>query len=140
MEKRIRFGVQDDLGVHSQGEKVHVKVLIDLEGRPHTTRVKTDLAEREKNLGVVFRVCDERRWQFIMGTECVLQVEEYARVINEQSTLQISERDPGFKWCGQLNRVYGPSFSVDILLLKKLLTGDFGGPLGDALDLLWFHF
>ena len=37
VEKRIRLGVQDDLGVHSQGEKVHVKVLIDLEGRPHTT-------------------------------------------------------------------------------------------------------
>ena len=138
VEKRIRLGVQDDLGVHSQGEKVHVKVLIDLEGRPHTTRVKTDLAEREKNLGVVFRVCDERRWQFIMGTECILQVEEYARVINEQSTLQISERDPGFKCCGLLDRVYGLSFSVDIPLLKKLLTGDFGGPLGDALDLQKF--
>ena len=61
MEKRIRLGVQDDLVVHSQSEKVNVKVLIDLEGRPQTTRVKTDLAEREKNLGVVFRVCDERR-------------------------------------------------------------------------------
>ena len=68
---------------------MHLNVLIDLEGRPHTTRVKTDLAEREKTLGVVFRVCDERRWQFIMGTECILQVEEYARVINEQSNAAV---------------------------------------------------
>ena len=113
-------------------------MLIDSEGRPRTTKVKTDLAEREKNLGVVFRVCDERRWQFIMETECVLQVEKYPSVINEQSTLQISERDPGFKCCGLLDRVYGLSFSVDIPLLKKLLTGDFGGPLGDALDLQKF--
>ena len=64
-----------------------------------------------------------------MGTECVLQVEEHARVINEQSTLQISERDPGFKCCGLLDRVYGLSFLVDIPLLKKPLTGDFGGPV-----------
>jgi hypothetical protein len=136
--KRIRLGVQEDGGVHSQGEKKDTKVLLDLEGRPHTTRVKTDLADREKMLGVVFRVCDERRWQHIMGTECVLQVEEYARVINEQSTLRISERDAGFKHCGLLDRVYGLGFSVDIPLLKKLLTGDFGGPLGDALDLQKF--
>ena len=73
-----------------------------------------------------------------MGTECVLQVEEYARMINEQSTLRIIERDIGFEFCGLLDRVYGLNFSIDIPLLKKLLTGDFGGPLGDALDLQKF--
>ena len=138
LDKRLRLGMQDDWGVHSQGEKKYVSVLIDLEGRAHTTRVKKDLAEREKELGVIFRVCDGERWPYVMGTECELQAEEYARVINEQSTLRITERDPGFKCCGLLDRVFNLNFSVDIPLLKKLLTGDFGGPPGDALDLQKF--
>ena len=124
--------------MHSQGEKKYISALIDLEGRTHATRIKKDLAEREKELGVIFRVCDSERWPYIMGTECELQVEEYARVINEQSTLRLAERDPGFTCCGLLDRVFNLNFSVDIPLLKKLLTGDFGGPPGDALDLQKF--
>ena len=77
-DKRTRLVVQDDGGVHNQGEKKFVKVLIDIEGGMHATRIKTDLAEREKNLDVVLRVCHSRRWKHIMRTECVLQVEEYA--------------------------------------------------------------
>ena len=138
LEKRVRLGVQEELGVQSQGEKKYVIALLDLEGGVHVTRIKRDLAEREKELGVVFRVCQSERWPYIMGTECVLQVEEYARVINEQSTLRLTERDPGFQCCGLLDRVYTLNFSVDIPLLKKLLTGDFGGPPGDALDLQKF--
>lgn len=59
-------------------------------------------------------------------------------MINEQSTLRIIERDPGFKCCGLLDWVFNLNFSVDIPLLKKLLPGDFGGPPGDALDLQKF--
>ena len=45
--------------MQSQGEKLNSKLmLIDLEGVIHHTRVKKDMAEREKELGVVFRVCE----------------------------------------------------------------------------------
>ena len=59
LSKRMRGGPQGDLGVQSQGEKLNSKLmLIDLEGVIHHTRVKKDMAEREKELGVVFRVCE----------------------------------------------------------------------------------
>ena len=134
--KRMRGGLQGDLGVQSQGEKLNSKLmLIDLEGVIHHTRVKKDMAEREKELGVVFRVCERERWPFIMGTECLLQVDEYARVIGEQSVSRASDRDVGFECCSLLDRVWSLGFSSDMPLLKKLLTGDYGGSTADALNL-----
>lgn len=138
-EKRMRCSLQDSRGVQGQGEKKDSTVMIvDLEGGLHATRLKKNLAGREKELGVVFRVCAKERWPHIMGTECVLQVEEYARVIIEQCTFRHSERDDGFETCGLLDRIWNLNFSEDKLLLKKLLTGEFGGPSEDALDLQKF--
>ena len=139
LDKRMRGGLQDGMGVQSQGEKQSSKLmLIDLEGGIHPTRVKKDMAEREKELGVVFRVCERERWPFIMGTECILQIEEYARVIGEQSISRANERDVGFECCSLLDRVWSLGFSSDMLLLRKLLTGDFGGSTVDALNLQKF--
>ena len=104
----------------------------------HATRLKKNLAGREKELGVVSRVCAKERWPHIMGTECLLHVEEYARVIIEQCTFRHSERDDGFETCGLLQMIWNLNFSEDELLLKKLLTGEFGGPSEDALDLQKF--
>lgn len=138
-EKRMRCGLQDGKGVQSQGEKRDsATVIVDLEGGMHPTRLKKNLAERERDLGVMFRVSARERWPHIMGTEYVLQVEEYARVINEQCTFRHSERDLGFETCGLLDRIWNLNFSEDMSLLKKLLTGDFGGPSGDALDMQKF--
>ena len=137
--KRTRGGLQDDLEVQSQGERRDNKTtLFDREGGVHPTRVKKDIAEREKELGVVFRVCERVRSPFIMGTECILQVEEYARVITEQSISRTDDRDVGFECCGLLDRVWSLGFSSDSPLLKKLLTGDFGELSADALNLQKF--
>ena len=139
LDKRMRGGLQDGVGVQNQGEKQSSKLLlIDLEGGVHPTRVKKDMAEREKELGVVFRVCERKRWPYTMGTECILQVEEYARVISEQSVSRASERDVGFECCSLLDRIWNLGFSSDMPLLKKLLTGDFGGSTADALNLQKF--
>jgi hypothetical protein len=139
LSKRMRGGLQGDLGVQSQGEKCDSKTtLVDLEGGVHPTRVKKDMAEREKELGVVFRVCERERWPYIMGTECILQIEEYARVINEQSIARTGDRDVGFECCGLLDRIWSLGFSSDLPLLKKLLVGDYGGSSADALNLQKF--
>ena len=73
-----------------------------------------------------------------MGTECVLQVKEYARVIQEQSLSRLSGRDVGFHSCGYLDRVWNLGFSTDASLLTKLLTGDFGGSSTESLNLQKF--
>ena len=125
--------------MQNQGEMQSSKqMLIYLEGGVHPTRVKEDVAEREKELGVVFRICEKERWPFITGTECILQIEEYARVISEQSISRASERDIGFECCSLLDWIWSLGFSSDTPLLEKSFTGAFGGSTADALNLQKF--
>ena len=139
LDKGMRSGLQDGVGVQNQGEMQSSKLMpIDLEGGVHPTRVKKDVAEREKELWEVFRMCEREKWPFITGTECILQIEEYARVISEQSISRASERDVGFECCSLLDWIWSLGFSSDVPLSKKSFTGAFGGSTADALNLRKF--
>ena len=61
--------------MHSYREKKYISALVNLEGRTHTAQINKDFAEREKELGDMFRACNSEWWPYIMGTECELQVE-----------------------------------------------------------------
>ena len=87
-QKRNRKSMEEDEGVQaasgdhdSQGEKCSNYMLIDSEGRPHSTRIKTDMVVREQDLAVLFRVTESDRWLYAMGQEFILQVREYQDMI-----------------------------------------------------------
>ena len=65
-------------------EKGMYKYILDLDGGKHPTRNKSDIALREKDLGFVFRAVDRDRWEYIMGTDFLLQPEEYRFTILQQ--------------------------------------------------------
>ena len=131
VDKRRR-GLQEELGVQTatdadppQGERGSTYV-VDLEGRQHLTRVKTDLSSRETSLAVVFRATEKARWRYAMGTECILQVRDYREMIKEQYTTRHEDREVAFEGCGLLDRVVGLGFTWDNDLLEKLITGKVG--------------
>ena len=76
------------------------KYILDLDGRKHPTHNKADIAVREKDLGFVFRAVDEDRWEYVMGTDFLLQAEEYRLTILQQGRLRADRRHRAFKSCG----------------------------------------
>ena len=135
LDKRRR-GMQVELGVQTatdadppQGERGST-YLVDLEGRQHLTRVRTDLSSRETSLAVIFRATEKGRWRHAMGAECILQVNEYREMVKEQYKTQHEDREVAFESCGLLDRVFSLGFTWDNGLLEKLVTGKVGTTQG----------
>ena len=104
-------------------EKGTTKYILDLDGCKHNTGNKSDIAQREKDLGFIFRAVDKSRWTHIMGTDFLLQVDHYKTTVTEQSHLRANRRHEAFNSCGHLNRVQDLKFLHTSEHLKLLLTG-----------------
>ena len=67
--RHLRTRLHKDAGdlTESKEEKGMDKYFLDLDGNKHTTHNKSDLAQRAKDFGFVFRTIDEERWEYIMG-------------------------------------------------------------------------
>ena len=48
-----------------------------IDGGIHFTRSKADIIQREKDLRFAFRAIMRERWEFIMGSDLLIQPEEY---------------------------------------------------------------
>ena len=92
--KRSRARLPEDGGEHAESkqdaDKGTTKYILDLDGNKHMTRNKSDIMQREKDLGFIFRTVDEERWGFIMGTDFLLQVNYYKNTIMLQARLRAS--------------------------------------------------
>ena len=86
-------------------EKGTQKYILDLDGCRHTTRNKSEIALREKELGFVFRAVDRARWTHIMGNDFMLQVGYYKTTVMEQARIRDNRRHEAFVSCGYLDRV-----------------------------------
>ena len=93
--------------------------IIDLEEVRHSTRNKTDLAQREKDLAFAFRAMESVKWPFFMTSDCTVKVEEYLSVSKE------IHRNPAFSTCSLLDRIGDVSIVKDKVKLKNLLIGNF---------------
>jgi hypothetical protein len=113
----------EDGGEHSD-DKGMLKFILDLDGVRHSTRNKTDLAAREKDLGLCFRSMDPDRWEFAMGADCLLQPEDYRCMILEQGRTRSDLRHPAFTSCGLLDRIQSLAVANGSAALKMLLTGN----------------
>ena len=122
--KRLRTRLLEDVGELSEGrdDKGTSKYILDLDGVKHTTRNKSDISQREKDLGFIFRMADKERWEYIMGTDFTLQVGIYKWVF-QQARLRDNKRHDSFISCGHLDRIQDLEFVHRSDRLKLLLTG-----------------
>lgn len=104
-------------------EKGMTKYILDLDGCKHTTRNKSDIAKREKDLGFSFRVIDRERWEYVMGTDFLLQAAEYRVTILQQGRLRAEHRHKAFTSCGFFDRIQGLDFLQKQGKIELLLTG-----------------
>lgn len=127
--KRSRIRMPEECGEQSEGkhdaEKGTTKYILDLDGHKHMTRNKSDIMQREKDLGFIFRAVDEERWEHIMGSDFLLQVDYYKNTITLQSRLRANRRHESFISCGYLDRIQDLDFIHTSDRLKLLLTGQF---------------
>ena len=106
-------------------EKGMTKYILDLDGCKHSTRNKSDIAKREKDLGFSFRAIDKERWEYVMGTDFLLQAAEYRVTIMQQGRLRAEHRHKAFTSCGFFDRIQGLSFLQKHGKIELLLTGQF---------------
>ena len=106
-------------------DKGMCKFILDLDGRKYPTRNKSDLTQREKDLGFIFRSLDEKRWEFAMSTDYLLQPEEYRSMIIDQGKTRADHRHKAFESCGFLDKIQSLDIVQKTSSLKLLLTGSF---------------
>ena len=104
-------------------EKGMTKYILDLDGCKHSTRNKSDIALREKVLGFSFRAIDKERWEYVMGTDFLLQAAEYRVTIMQQGRLRAEHRHKAFTSCGFFDRIQGLPFLQKHSQIELLLTG-----------------
>ena len=123
--KRLRTRLLEDVGepAENRDEKGTSKYILDLDGVRHTTRNKSDIAQREKDLGFVFRMVEKERWEHVMGTDFTLQVGIYKSTIFQQARIRVNKRHESFASCGYLDRIQDLDFIHRSDRLKLLLTG-----------------
>lgn len=121
----IRTPVLSGELTESNSDKGMSKFIMDLDGCKYPTRNKTDLTQREKDLGFVFRALDIKRWEFVMGTDYLLQPEEYRSMIIDQGKTRDDHRHRAFETCGFLDRVQSLGIVQKTPKLKLLLVGSF---------------
>jgi hypothetical protein len=97
--------------------------LLDLAGKKMFTRYKTDIAQREEDLGFIFRAMDKTKMDYSVSTDLLLQVEVYRSMLCEQGDTRAEDRHSAFISCGLISRVHRlPSFTKTEKL-KLLLVG-----------------
>ena len=99
------------------------KYILDLDGGIHYTRTKIDLIQREKNLRFAFRAIGRERWEFVMGSDLLLQPEECRIMIKQQGRLRSERRHVAFKSCGHYDKVQSLEFLQKTSQLQLLITG-----------------
>ena len=113
-------GQAEDLEDKSKGTFTY---LLDLEGVKRTTRNKTDIPQREKDLHLVFRAMDSGKWDYSISTDLVLQPEAYRSMVCEQADTQTEDKHPAFTACGLMSRVQSLLIFSNKEKLKLLLIG-----------------
>ena len=111
--------------VEDAGEKLKgtFTYLLDLDGVKHMTRNKTEIPQRERDLYFLFRAMDNRRWDYSISTDLVLQTELYRSMVCEQGDTQSEDRHMAFESCGLISRVQKLRLFQEKDKLKLLLTG-----------------
>ena len=92
----------DDTGGRLKGTSSYI---LDLNGVKHLTRNKTDIAQREKDLRMVFRAMDAEKMDYSITTDFVLQPEVYRDMLCEQGDSQANNRHLAFISCGLISRI-----------------------------------
>jgi hypothetical protein len=120
--KRFRRPVTGGESGEDAEERPKGTYRLDLDDVKHFTRNKSDLAQREKELNIIFRAMESQRRDFATSSDFILQTEVYRSMINEQGDTPTGDRHEAFESCGILGRVPLP-LSQKKEKLKALLTG-----------------
>jgi hypothetical protein len=86
-------------------------------------RNKSDIAQREEDLGFVFRAMDITKMDYGITTDLVLQAEVYRSMLCEQGDTRAEERHEAFISCGLISRIQGLKVFSKFEKLKLLLIG-----------------
>ena len=121
------MGSVEPLRIDSAEGERSLSYLYDPEGGCHFTRTRSDIATREEDLPVSFRVLEVGRWKAAMGPDLILQVEKYREMLLEQAELRSLEREEGYTSCGLLDRIRRLNICRDPRQLEKFMKGLFGG-------------
>jgi hypothetical protein len=97
--------------------------LLDLDGKKLYTRNKTDIAQREEDLGFLFRAMDKPKMDYSVSTDLVLQVEVYRSMLCEQGDTRADDRHAAFISCGLISRIHRLQFFTKNEKLKLFLVG-----------------
>ena len=116
-------GGQADESRNSPVDKGMSKYILDLDGGKHATRNKSDITQREKDLGFAFRAVDRERWEYLAGTDFLLQSADYRITIIQQGRMRADHRHKAFLSCGVLDRVQGLSIAQKTSDTKLLMMG-----------------
>jgi hypothetical protein len=84
--------------------------LLDLDGKKLYTRYKTDIAQREEDLGFLFRAMDKTKMDYSVSTDLMLQVEVYRSMLCEQGDTRADDRHAAFISCGLISRIHTLQF------------------------------
>ena len=103
--------------------KIKGMSIVDLDGGEHPTRNKTDLHQRERDLGFVFRAMDVQKRNYSVRADVTLQADYYRSMLFEQGDTQLEDRHVAFTACGLMNRVQKLPVLGDNGRLKLLLIG-----------------
>jgi hypothetical protein len=79
--------------------------LFDLAGNKMFTRNKTDLAQREEDLGFLFRAMNKLKMDYSVSTDLMLQVEVYGAMLCEQGDTRAENRHQAFICWGLISRI-----------------------------------
>lgn len=109
--------------------------IYDPQGGLHPTRIKTDIATREQDLAVSFRVLEPGRWRAIMGPDKILDIVRYKNMLIEQYETRPADREEAYASCGLLDRIKTLSICRDSKQLEKLMKGLFGNSIEGNLGL-----
>ena len=110
----------DDTGGRLKGTSSYI---LDLNGVKHSTRNKTDIAQRERDLHMVFRAMDAEKMDYSITTDFVLQPEVYRAMLCEQGDSQADNRHLAFISCGLISRIHRLQVFRKTEKLKLLLIG-----------------
>ena len=97
--------------------------IVDLDGGEHPTRNKTDLIQRERDLGCTYRAMDAAKHHYSIRADVTLQPDHYRGMLFEQGATQTIDRHPAFISCGLMNRIENLPVLGEIGKLKLLLVG-----------------
>jgi hypothetical protein len=119
-QQEVLGELTDEAGGRPKGMSIY---LLDLNGKKLYTRNKSDIAQREEDLGFVFRAMDITKMDYSITTDLVLQAEVYRSMLCEQGDTRAEERHEAFISCGLISRIQGLKVFSKFEKLKLLLIG-----------------